>query len=110
MIRKHSAVLKDSDFANANYFALNFNDFVSGMVTLFVLMVVNNWMVIAEAFVLVTGTAWSWFFFVSFFIVANLVVLNFLMALILECYATLLQDELEQEERRQQYSEDADSF
>merc|ERR1712113_571424 len=96
LIRKDNPALKGSDFANSNYWALNFNDFLSGLVTLFVLMVVNNWMIIADGVLKGTGTAWSQMFFLSFFVMVNLVVLNILMALILDCYATL-RDEYDQE-------------
>jgi hypothetical protein len=35
--------LQESDFGQANYFANNFNDCLSGLVVLFELMIVNNW-------------------------------------------------------------------
>lgn len=86
----------DVPFVQSDYWVYNFNDFVSGMVTLFVLMVINNWNVVVSGFLASTGTAWSPVFFVSFLIIVNLVVLNILMALILESFATL-QDEMNEE-------------
>jgi len=82
--------IKDSGFGTSGYYALNFNDFFSGVVLLFVLMVVNNWFVVAEAFNLVTGLEfWPQTFFVSFYVIVNLIVLNILVALILDCFGTV---------------------
>jgi hypothetical protein len=92
LIRDDTKALENSDFFNDGYSVLNFNDFMSSIVTLFVLMVVNNWFVIAEGFLLVTKTAWSQVFFVSFFVIVNLIVLNIFLALILECFATFRSD------------------
>ena len=38
--------LVNSTFADSNYFANNFNDFGAAMMTLFALLIVNNWFVI----------------------------------------------------------------
>ena len=38
--------LVNSTFAESNYFANNFNDFGAAMMTLFALLIVNNWFVI----------------------------------------------------------------
>merc|ERR1712187_562132 len=100
LIRKSTQALNGSDYAHGDYYALNFNDFFSGMVTLFCLMVVNNWFVIADGFWRVTGTYFTCVFFVSFFIVANLVVLNMLIALILDS-AEGLREEIEKLGRRE---------
>ena len=51
--------LKDSDFHTARYCSSNFNNLVSSFVVLFELMVVNQWHVVAEGHVLVTGTEWT---------------------------------------------------
>lgn len=83
--------LEGSGFAEAAYWSLNFNDFPSGLVTLFCLMVVNNWFVVADGFLRVTNKSAS-IFFVSFFVITNLVVLNILMTLILESSATVQQE------------------
>merc|ERR1719350_1117816 len=57
--------------------------------TLFCLMVVNNWFIIADGFLRASGTKWSCLFFVGFFVLVNLVLLNILVALILECFAAI---------------------
>lgn len=83
--------LDGSAFAEGAYWSLNFNDFPSGLVTLFCLMVVNNWFVVADGFLRVTNKSAS-IFFVSFFVITNLVVLNILMTLILESSAAVQQE------------------
>merc|ERR1719502_2614607 len=66
------------------FFSLNFNDLISGFVTLFALMIVNNWYITTSGFILATGSVWCSWYFILFFIVCNLVVLNILMALIID--------------------------
>jgi len=83
--------LKGSGFAEGEYWSLNFNDFPSGLVTLFCLMVVNNWFVVADGFLKVTNKSAS-IFFVAFFVTTNLVVLNILMTLILESSSTVREE------------------
>jgi len=101
LIRQKSEYkLKGTDFAADQYWDLNFNDFSSGMVTLFILLIVNNWFVVANAFLILTDSNWSVIFFVSFFLIANLIVLNILMALILDCFASI-RDEMEHQEERE---------
>jgi len=80
--------LQDSVYSQSKYWHIHFNDFPSGLVTLFVLLVVNNWFIIADACVR-TSSSWAYIFFVSFFIVANSIFVNILIALTLDCQATL---------------------
>lgn len=47
-IYEGNPALVNSTFAESNYFANNFNDFGSSMMTLFVLLIVNNWFVIMD--------------------------------------------------------------
>jgi two pore calcium channel protein len=84
LIYKGNPALTGSGFASADYWPFNFNDFNSGMVTMFLLMVVNNWFVFTAAFMAVTGTRLAAIFSLSFFIITNLIVLNVLMSLILD--------------------------
>jgi len=93
-IYEGNPALVGTDYADGKYWPFNFNDFASGMVTLFVLMVGNNWQIFAKAFIAATHTGFTAIFFVSFAIIANLIVLNILMALILECSQSL-REELE---------------
>ncbi|MFN3504403.1 MAG: hypothetical protein ACK4ZJ_19340, partial [Allorhizobium sp.] len=48
----------------------------SAMVTLFELLVVNNWFVIMDGFVAAAGTRWARLFFIAFYVTAVIIVLN----------------------------------
>mmetsp|Transcript_9899 Transcript_9899/g.27921 ORF Transcript_9899/g.27921 Transcript_9899/m.27921 type:complete len:751 (+) Transcript_9899:47-2299(+) len=100
LIYDTNPALAGTGFAESKYWPMNFNDFNSGMVTLFVLMVVNNWFVITGAYIQATGTRWAAAFFVSFFFLVNLIVLNILLALILDCSGAV-KEELAQQEALQ---------
>ncbi|CAK9050524.1 unnamed protein product [Durusdinium trenchii] len=90
------AQLKGSGYAEDQYWPLNFDDFPSGLVTLFSVMVVNNWFVLAGGFMQVT-TPYASIFFVSFFVIVNLVVLNILIALIIDTSA-VVREEIEEKQ------------
>jgi len=99
LLYKTNPDLKGTDYEANKYWPINFNDLMSGMVTLFCLMIVNNWFVFTGAFVKVAHSKWPVVFVVSFFVITNLVVLNILMALILDC-SSALREELCEMERR----------
>jgi len=67
------------------YTYCNFNDFGSAFVTLFELLVVNNWQVIMNEAVIVSGE-WSRVYFISWWVSAVLVMSNLLVAFILQGY------------------------
>ena len=70
-----------------NYWLLNFNDFEHAFVTLFCLMVVNNWMVIAEMHKDVLGSSTvPLLFFGLFYVFSVLISLNIIIAVILDMY------------------------
>jgi len=89
MIYSTNPLLAGSPFAQQAMWAMNFNDCTSGLVTLFVLMIVNNFGTLAQAYSLVYGNWWPLVFIIGFFIVCNLVVLNILVALVLDCMTAL---------------------
>ena len=56
------------------YYLNNFNDLASSYVTLFELMVVNNWPITMKAYVLVSGRQLASLFFMVFFMISLLVI------------------------------------
>ena len=84
-IRYSSVVLNGTEFAESDYYANNFNDFTSSLITLFELLVVNNWQVLMDGFVRVTSPSYRWFF-ISFWSIAVIVILNLVVAFILEAF------------------------
>ena len=72
------------------YTYCNFNDFGSAMVTLFELLLVNNWMVIMDEAVVATNQ-WARVYFMSWWVAAVLVMFNLLIAFFLQEMTTPLE-------------------
>ncbi|CAE7231508.1 TPC1 [Symbiodinium natans] len=81
----HHAAVAASSFGQAGYWANNFNDFGMGFVTLFELLVVNNWFLIADGFSAAAGV-WSRAYFVSFYVLGVLVGLNLVVSFIVGAF------------------------
>jgi len=67
------------------YYLNNFNTLPNAYVTLFELMVVNNWFIIMEAYASVTGTDWSRVFFMVYYLF-TMVVVTIIVTFILEAF------------------------
>nr|XP_033784696.1 two pore calcium channel protein 2 isoform X3 [Geotrypetes seraphini] len=70
-------------FEQLNYWPNNFDDFAAALVTLWDVMVVNNWQVFLEAFSRYTSP-WSKLYFVAWWLVSSVIWINLFVALILE--------------------------
>ncbi|CAD7699227.1 unnamed protein product [Ostreobium quekettii] len=66
-----------------DFLPVNFNDMPSGMVTMFMLLVVNNWDVLVSGFVAVTSP-WFRIFFVAFHFLGVLLCLNLATSFIID--------------------------
>lgn len=83
-----NGVLNGSDFqVNAFWDTSTFNTFGNSVLTLYELMVQNNWYIIAYACELVSTPA-SWVYFVLFDITTAIVIANVLVAFILDGFIT----------------------
>jgi hypothetical protein len=69
--------------APAGYILMNYNDFASALITLFALLVVNNWHVQMEVAVAVTGP-YARLYFISWYLVAVTLMLNLVVAYVLD--------------------------
>eukprot|EP01013_Petalomonas_cantuscygni_P008515 TRINITY_DN2123_c0_g3_i1.p1 TRINITY_DN2123_c0_g3~~TRINITY_DN2123_c0_g3_i1.p1 ORF type:complete len:1487 (-),score=137.43 TRINITY_DN2123_c0_g3_i1:171-4631(-) len=76
-----------SPYATGDYWSLNFDSFGAAYLTLFCLMVVNNWHVIMGAYMMAT-TWWAVLYFLSAYVVLVLLVLNVMTAFILDVFMT----------------------
>jgi len=94
-IRKDMHRLRHEAFGAGGYWANNFNDFASGLVVLFELMVVNNWFVIAEGLAKVSPGSGcvGWFFCISFYFFVHMVILNVLVASVVAGYERIRDDD-----------------
>jgi hypothetical protein len=81
-------ILRDQSVPDL-YIEMNFNDLSNSFVTLFTLMIINNWFVIVQMFVVVTGTVWARTFFVAFYFLSVIVVLNIVVAFAIDMYSSV---------------------
>ena len=88
--------MANSSFGLADYYPNNFNDVASGIVTLFELLIVNNWFVISSGFEAVTPTWWARLYFISFWVVGVLICLNVVVAFAIDSFLSNSSDESEQ--------------
>ena len=70
------------------YYLVNFDDIFHSFITLFVLMIVNNWQVVAQGYVAVTSQ-WTYLFFIFFYLFVVLVITNVTAAFVLDLYDSI---------------------
>ncbi|XP_042433296.1 two pore calcium channel protein 1 [Zingiber officinale] len=78
--------LASTDLSDSDYLLFNFNDYPNGMVTLFNLLVMGNWQVWMQSYSELTGTYWTLIYFISFYLITVLLLLNLVVAFILEAF------------------------
>ncbi len=76
----------ENSAGNALYYQLNFNDFYSGLLTLFAILVSNNWNAIAEMYCALCDNNWPKVYFSTFFVITIMVILNIVVSFVLEIY------------------------
>ena len=91
LVTTKSAQTKDSGIA-AYYYLMNFNDFGSSMITLFHIMVVNNWFITCNMFTDIVGNTSPQYFFVSFWVLTVLIIFNLVISNIIEIYDSVEQE------------------
>lgn len=85
------AALRTTDFYKNGYLPINFNDYPSSFVCLFCILVVNNWFVFVDGFAAVTSDSTSRIFFITFYLSGVLVLLNVVVAFILDAFLSELE-------------------
>lgn len=80
---------EDTDIS-PDYMWLNFNDFASGLITLFSMMLFNNWQFIWQQFnFAVESDMITNGFFLSFIILSSYIIMNILMAFVIDVYTSI---------------------
>ena len=79
---------------------MNFNDFGCSLVTLFHIMIVNNWYVTCNMFSEIAGNDYPRFYFVAFWILVVLIMLNCVLSILIEVYGSAQEKIDEQFEKR----------
>ncbi|KAK6919064.1 Ion transport domain [Dillenia turbinata] len=96
--------LDATDLAEDDYLLFNFNDYPNGMVTLFNLLVMGNWQVWMQSYRDLTGTNWTLAYFISFYLITVLLLLNLVVAFVLEAFFTEM--ELETSEQGEEQAQE----
>lgn len=86
MVNAGNPILSTTDLQDSDYLLFNFNDYPNGMVTLFNLLVMGNWQIWMQSYKELTGTAWSYIYFISFYLITVLLLLNLVVAFVLEAF------------------------
>ena len=90
---------------NFTYVANDFSDFASSIVTLWDVMVVNNWFIFLENFAQNTVLVWwSKIYFVAWWLVSSIICINFFTALVVGTFLSNIEEFYEQQERKTQES------
>lgn len=84
------------------YYLVNFNDLGSSIVTLYAFMIINNWPAITDMMVNASGETWPRIFFMVFYVIVQWIVLNLVIAMMLEIY-TNVEDEVQVECNRKDH-------
>lgn len=86
LVNAGNSKLAESSLSDNDYLLFNFNDYPNGMVTLFNLLVLGNWQVWMEGYKELTGTSWTLAYFLSFYLITILLLLNLVVAFVLEAF------------------------
>ena len=65
---------------------MNFNDFGSSMLTLFHIMIVNNWYLTCNMYIDISKNLVPQFFFISFWVFTVLIIFNLVISNVIEIY------------------------
>ncbi|KAK9085276.1 hypothetical protein Sjap_025687 [Stephania japonica] len=78
--------LNGSELYDNDYLLFNFNDYPNGMVTLFNLLTMSNWQIWMQGYKELTGSAWTFVYFISYYIITVLLLLNLVVSFVLEAF------------------------
>lgn len=85
----------EANIPNNLYYLINFNDLGSSIVTLYAFMIINNWPAMTDMMVNVTGgETWPRVYFMVFYIIVQWIILNIVIAMMLEIYCCV-EDEMD---------------
>ena len=91
LIYETNPALNNTQFAASKYYANNMNDFASAMVTMFELLIVNNWFVLMDGYVAACDSQFARIFFVAYYVVCPMVLFNLVISYVLEKHEEQLQ-------------------
>ena len=71
------------------YYLMNFNDFGASMLTLFHIMIVNNWFLTCNMYRDISQNVVPQIFFISFWVLTVLIIFNLVISNVIEIYASV---------------------
>ena len=71
------------------YYLMNFNDFGASMLTLFHIMIVNNWYLTCNMYKDISQNVIPQVFFISFWVLTVLIIFNLVISNVIEIYASV---------------------
>ena len=77
---------------NELYYQLNFNDSMSGILTLFCILASNNWNSFVAIYAVLKDSNGPYYFLSVYFILSIMVMLNIVVSFIMEIYTVVLDD------------------
>jgi len=90
IVKADSPLIAINDGIPSDFVLMNFNDLFSSIITLFVLMIVNNWYVIVDMIVMfMDGQTIYRYYFLIFYYFAVIIAVNILMAFAIDIYAVV---------------------
>jgi len=85
-----ASIKRDSSIPNG-YFLMNFNDLMMSIVTIFALIVVNNWyLIVAMCVDVMGGNTMYRIYFLIFYYFGVIIGLNIIMAFSIDMYAAVI--------------------
>ncbi|KAL2650542.1 hypothetical protein R1flu_018670 [Riccia fluitans] len=86
LVYEGNSKLEQTSMFENDYMVYNFNDYASGMVTLFNVLVMGNWQVWMETYGTLSKEWWAVAYFISFYVLGILLILNLVVAFVLEAF------------------------
>ncbi|KAK9689885.1 hypothetical protein RND81_09G088100 [Saponaria officinalis] len=97
IVNAGNSLVEGTDLAENDYLLFNFNDYPNAMVTTFNLLVMGNWQAWMQSYRDLTRTSWSLVYFVSFYLITVMLILNLIIAFVLEAFFSELEIEESEE-------------
>ncbi|KAL3701109.1 hypothetical protein R1sor_019131 [Riccia sorocarpa] len=86
LVYEGNLTLERTTMFENDYLVYNFNDYVSGMVTLFNVLVMGNWEVWMESYAVLTQEWLAVTYFISFYVLGVLLIFNLVISFVLEAF------------------------
>ena len=81
--------VEESSYGLNRYYMNTFDNIFATFMVLFELMVINNWNIIMEGYVAATGSEWTRLYFIVWFVVSVVVVMNVCAGFVIDAYSLL---------------------